>query len=242
VLLGSNSLAVSEKEMMKKVLIVLVAVAFAAVFVSAASAGTITLGSYGTGESSLGADNGALAFLGFNASTPITVGTGSGTTYNLTSGISPWANPITGSNWVSEDANSTVGQGSAPANGYYSYTTSFNATPGMYSGKLGIYADDTAEVFLNGTLIAAFDTNTVNGPCAQDHNGPTCVGDPFGALFSATLGSTNVLTIVDWQSGGSAAGIDFEGSLTSTPEPASLLLLGSGLATLAGIVYRKAKR
>jgi hypothetical protein len=228
--------------MMRKVLIVLVAVAFAAVFVSTAYAGTITLGSFGNqGPALAGVDNSALGYVGFTATPPVIGGTGSGNTYNLTSGISPWANPLAGSYWVSEDANSTVGLASVDLNGYYTYTTTFNATPGTYVGNLGIYADDTAEVFLNGTLIAAFDTNVANGPCAQDHNGPTCVGSPWDALFTAALGSTNVLTIVDWQSNGSAAGIDFAGTLTSTPEPGSLLLLGSGLASLAGFIYRKAK-
>ena len=226
---------------MRRISFVLVAMAFAAGFVSVAYAGTITLGSYGTGESANGAGNSALAYLGYDLTTPITAGLGSGTTYNLTSGLSPWAGPIAGSNWVSEDPNSTVGLGSAPPNGYYSYTTTFNATPGSYKGSLGIYADDTAEVFLNGIQIVGFDTNTMNGPCAQDHNGPTCVGDPFEAMFTAMLGSTNVLTVVDWQSGGSAEGIDFQGTLSPVPEPGSLLLLGSGLASLAGFLYRKAK-
>ena len=207
---------------------------------SLANANTVTLASFGTGQDANGANNTALALLGYQASTPITVGVGSGTTYNLTSGLSPWANAITGSNWVSSDPNSTVGLGSAPASGYYTYTTTFAATPGKYTGSLGTFADDTAEVFLNGQLLVNFDTNLANGPCAQDHNGPTCIGDPFMMLFSADLGAENVLTIVDWQSNGSAAGVDFEGSLTTaTPEPGSLLLLGSGLASMAGFLFKK---
>jgi hypothetical protein len=229
--------------MMKKVLVILVAVALAAGFVSTAYAGTITLGSFGNqGPALAGVDNSALGYVGFTAAPPLPGAIGSGNTYNLTSGISPWANALAGSYWVSEDPNSTVGLGSVPPNGYYEYTTTFDATPGTYVGNLGIYADDTAQVYLNGTLIAAFDTNVANGPCAQDHNGPTCVGNAFQTNFMANLlASGNVLTIIDWQSGDSAAGIDFAGTLTSTPEPGSLLLLGSGLASLAGFLYRKAK-
>jgi hypothetical protein len=230
---------------MKRVLILLVAVAFAAVFVSAASAGTITLGSYGNQDPALsGVDNGALGYLGYSATPPSTpAGVGTGNTYNLTTGLSPWADPLAGSFWVSQDPNSTVGQGSAPPNGYYAFTTTFAATPGTYNGSMGIYADDTAEVFLNGTLVQAFASNTVNGPCAQTNDGPTCVGDAWQVLFNNVfLGSSNILTIVDWQSNGVAEGIDFAGTLTETPEPGSLLLLGSGLASLAGFIYRRAKK
>jgi hypothetical protein len=230
--------------MMKRVLIILAAVAFAAVFVSAASAGTITLGSYGNQDPALsGVDNSALGYLGYSAAPPsISAGIGTGNTYNLTTGISPWADPLAGSFWVSQDPNSTVGLGSAPTNGYYAFTTTFTATPGTYNGSMGLFADDTAEVFLNGTLVQAFASNTVNSPCAQTNDGATCVGDAWQVLFNGvTLGSFNTLTIVDWQSGGSAEGLDFAGTLTATPEPGSLLLLGSGLASLAGFIYRRAK-
>ena len=229
---------------MKRAIALLIAVAFAAGFASLAYADTVTLVSYGTnpGNPPAGVNNSAVAFLGYDPTTPITVGVGSLPTYDLTAGLSPWANPIAGSQWVSSDPNSTIGLGSGTAYGYYSYTTAFNATPGMYNGSLGIFADDTAEVFLNGLLLVAFDTNVANGPCAQDGNGPTCIGNPFQARFTTTLGASNVLTIVEWQSNGGAAGIDFAGTLTPIPEPGSLLLLGSGLASLAGFFYRKARR
>ena len=64
---------------MRKVLIVLVAVAFAAVFVSTAYAGTITLGSFGNqGPALAGVDNSALGYVGFTATPPVIGGTGSG--------------------------------------------------------------------------------------------------------------------------------------------------------------------
>jgi hypothetical protein len=216
---------------------------------SLAYGSSITLGSYGTGQDPQGATNSALAYLGYDATAPIIAGIGSGTTYNLTGDLAPWVGPIGGSNWVSEDPNSTIALGSAPPNGYYTYTTTFDATPGSYKGSLAIYADDTAEVFLNGTLVVAFDTNTHNSPCALDHNGPGCIGDPFQAMLDLTLQSENVLTVVDWQSNGYAAGIDFEGTLSgaepsplnATPEPGSLLLLGTGLSGLAALISRKIK-
>ena len=212
---------------------------------SAAHADTINLGSYGTGDSANGAGNSALVYAGYNSSTPSTALSlsGTGTTYELTN-VSPWSGPIAGTSWVSLNAGDTVNGGNTEPFGYYTYTSTFKvAENDVYDGTISVYADDTAEVFLNGTLIVPFDSNLINGPCAQSKNGPTCEGSPWTVSFTANLtaGATNKLTIVDWQSGGSAAGVDFAGSLFAAPEPSSLLLLGTGLLGLALMVFRKAR-
>jgi hypothetical protein len=58
----------------------------------------------------------------------------------------------TGSDWVSY---ADSGSGSAvPANGFYEYTSTLNVSDaGTYDGTIGVLADDTLAVWINGTLI-----------------------------------------------------------------------------------------
>src|ERR1035437_4570515 len=132
---------------MKSVLKFLLAAVILSVAVSVAYADTVTIGSYGTAQSSNGAGNTSIAYLGYTSTPPtITGATGSGTTYNL-SNVSPWANAIAGSNWVSNTQNTTVIGDVVLQDGYYTYTSTFTATPGYYTGSIGSYADDTLELF-----------------------------------------------------------------------------------------------
>jgi hypothetical protein len=226
---------------------------------SVAYADSIQIGSYGTGDPSLGNANTPLFFVGTSPLNP-------GYATTLVAPVIPtsptlkasydvnangvWSNAISGSSWVSNNA----GAGPAGAlpggsvvdpNGFYYYATAFTAVGGLYYGSLSVLADDTAEVILDpGTpdqqILVAFGAIGGDGHCAD--GSPNCsVVDMINFSDLKLLAGINTLEIIDAQTGLNAAGVDFSADLTKTPEPSSLLLMGSGLLGLAMIAFRKAK-
>jgi hypothetical protein len=164
----------------------------------------------------------------------------------VTYGISPgtvWAPPLVAGNgqtsaWVSYDQNSgpTGTEVNSDANGFYTYTTNFNL-PNSSFGSVTVAADDTVAVFLNGVQISNFGTIGGDTQCADGV--PNCRdGQSFTVDFNAPAGF-NVLNFVVDQSGDHDQGLDYVGSVTQTPEPNTLLLLGTGLLGSAGALFRK---
>ncbi|MGA3010483.1 MAG: hypothetical protein ABSD72_09495 [Terracidiphilus sp.] len=225
---------------------------------SGASASTITLNS-GNGSGSSDA-NGALEFLGtsalplneqgpyptaaLSASLSPTTQSSSQTSYDtLAAGV--WANAITGTSWVANT--SLAGPGCAgsqcDANAFYYYETTFNVAGGAApnSGSISAMADDTAEVLLNGVIVVPFGAIGSDSHCSD--GGLNCSAIDTISLSGIPLNAgTNTLEIIDAQTGGSAAGVDFSANFTDAtqvPELSSLVLLGTGLLGLAYALYRK---
>jgi hypothetical protein len=108
--------------------------------------------------------------------------------------------------------------------------------------NLGVYADDSANVFIDSTQLFTEDT-TLGSHCASGPIGcvPGMEGIVTNLNVTADLHSgMNTITFQDFQEvGNTPFGVDFDGSISystsAVPEPNSILFLCAGLIGLVSL-------
>jgi hypothetical protein len=167
-----------------------------------------------------------------------------GATQNII-GNAAWAAPLPGSSWISytttgDTSNSnfyTVPNGTAVT---FAQTFTLNGT--ISSAFLDVLADDTTSVVLNGTTLYSANLGGSYPTCSSVNIG--CLTSTEGVFNTAQLlpylnaNGVNTLDFVVYQEAGSSFGVDYAGSITTTPEPGTLVLLGAGIVGLALMKFR----
>lgn len=161
--------------------------------------------------------------------------------------ISPnpfWAAAQPGSSWVSftQSGNpASPGFVVVPNNTVVTFRESFVLAPagGNYVGNLIVFADDSASVVVDGVLRMAEASTTGNTYAICSDFGIGCREDTRGVIPLSLAPGPHTFEFAVAQRNLSSFGLDYAADLTAVPEPATILLLGTGLIAFATALRRR---
>jgi hypothetical protein len=153
--------------------------------------------------------------------------------------VSGWQVPAAGATWVSNVPN-TGSEGVVVANGITAaFTQQFTLPYANNTGGVTVWADDTADVRLDGVLVFSANLGAPNSTCQMGVIG--CLPQYGGYVAMDGLGAgLHTLLVTPHQTNGASYGALWQGSVTSVvPEPASILGLGTVLFLLGSRLRRR---
>ena len=145
--------------------------------------------------------------------------------------VSGWTVPTTPATWVTDPT--TAGGTEKPNNTTSTFTQKFFLPYATNTGSVTVWADDTADVLLDGNMIWAANNGVPNGPCQLGIVG--CIPQYGGAVSLNGLGAgPHILTVTAYQVAGDGFGALWQGNVSSTvPDGGvTLMLLGGALVGL----------
>jgi hypothetical protein len=187
-------------------------------------------------------------FLTINAdSTPLhssatnTTNNSGSATQNITSHPA-WAAALPGSNWISfaNTGNpSTSGFITLPNGTNAIFSQTFDLSGTITAATVSVLADDTTSVVVNGVTVYAAALGGSYPTCSSVQIG--CLTNTEGTLNIAPylVDGSNTISFDVYQENGSSYGLDYAGSVTTTPEPGLLVMLSWGLLGLGFMKRRK---